>query len=216
MRRLTLALILALCATPGAVRAESVAPIADAAPERAWSTAFYLDGYYQRDASAFMIPTLFADRGSLHLEARYNYEDFDTGSLWAGWAFTFGGEERYVRLVPMLGGVFGNVNGMAPGLEIEASWGRLSYWLEAEWFLDFQDSAGNYVSAWSEAYVTVVPWLWAGASAQRLRVADSPREVDVGPMVGIGKQGAPGWSLSFYAYGITGTPLWLATAAAQF
>jgi hypothetical protein len=214
MRRLVFGTLLALAAIPAA-RAETL--LAPPAEKPAWSTAVYLDGYYQRDASAFMVPTLFADRGPLHLEARYNYEDFDTTSLWAGWGFTFGNEGRYAKLVPMLGGVFGTVNGMAPGLEIEAKWGRFSYWLEAEYVLDFQDSAGHFLSAWSEGYYSIQPWLWAGASVQRLRVVDSPREVDVGPMIGVGKPGAPGWSVSVYAYGLTsGTPLWLATAAAQF
>ena len=214
MRRPTLALTLALSAMPGPARAEAAA--ADATSRPAWTTAFYTDGYYQRDTSAFLVPTISLDREPLHLEARYNYEAFDTGSLWAGWSFTFGDEERSARLVPMLGLVFGHLNGIAPGLEIDARWGRLSYWLEAEYVVDFAGSSGNFLSTWSEAYVTVVPWLWAGASVQRLRVARSPREVDVGPMVGVGRQGAPGWSLSLYAYGLTGTPLWLATAAVQF
>ena len=48
-----------------------------------------------------------------------------------------------------------------------------------------------------------------------MSILQLPKGVPVATM-GIGKQGAPGWSLSFYAYGITGTPLWLATAAAQF
>jgi hypothetical protein len=214
MRRLILAVIPALLAIPGAVRAQTVA--ADAPEKPSWSAAVYLDGYYQRDTSAFLVPTLSLDRGPLHLEARYNYEDFDTGSAWAGWGFTFGDEDRYARLVPMLGVVFGNTNGMAPGLEIEAAWGRFSYWLEAEYVFDFQGSAGNFLSTWSEAYVTLVPGLWAGASVQRLKVARAATEVQVGPMVGIGKQDAPGWSLSVYAYELTGTPLWLATLAALF
>jgi hypothetical protein len=213
MRSAILALIVTAAAAPAAVRAQA----ADAGQKPAWSTSFYLDGYFQPDAAAFFVPTLFADRGRLHLEARYSYEDFDTASLWAGWAFTFGGDERYAKLTPMVGGVFGNTNGVAPGLEVEAKWGRFSYWLEAEYLLDLSDSAASYLYTWSEGYVSVVPWLWAGASVQRLRVVDSPRELDVGPMIGVGKPGAPGWSLSLYAYGLTtSTTTWLVTGAAAF
>jgi len=47
-----------------------------------------------------------ADRGSLHLEARYNYEALDTGSLFAGWTFA-GRRQLTYELTPMLGAVFG-------------------------------------------------------------------------------------------------------------
>ncbi len=183
----------------------------------AWKPAFYLDGYYQRDAQAFLVPTVFLDRDRLHLEARYNYEDWDTASLWAGWGFTFGGEERYAKLVPMVGAVFGTTNGVAPGLEIDAAWGRVVYWLELEYVFDLQDSAANFLATWSELYFKAADWFWLGASVQRLKVVASPTEVDVGPMIGFGQPGAPGWSVSLYAYGLTRSePLFLSTLAVQF
>ncbi len=213
MRRLVLAL--ALAAVPRAARAEQ--PATEPAVKPAWSTALYLDGYFQPDEAAFLVPTLFADRGALHLEARYNYEDLDTASLHAGWSFTFGGEERYVEATPMLGGVFGSTNGIAPGLELEGRWGRFSYWLEAEYLVDVEVASASYLYAWSEASFAIAPWLWAGASAQRLKVVETPTAVDVGPMIGVGKLGAPGWSLSTYAYGLTtSATTWLVTAAAMF
>jgi hypothetical protein len=116
----------------------------------------------------------------------------------------------------MLGGVFGNVNGVAPGLEVEARWGRLAYWLEAEYLIDLQDSSADYLYTWSELNFYALQWLWLGASFQRLKVVQTPTEVDVGPMVGFGKPGTPGWSVSLYAYGITATPWYMATVAIQF
>lgn len=210
MRKAVHALLLAVAAPVATARAEAPA---EARPQ--WSAALYVDAYAQPDEDVFVIPTLFADRGPLHLEVRYNYEAEDTTSLWAGWAFELGGEERWLRLTPMLGGVAGDVNGVAPGLEVEAQWGRVAYWLEAEYLLDLEDSAGNYLYTWSELTVSIVPWLWAGGSLQRLRVVETPTEVDVGPMVGAGKPGS--WSLSFYAYGIaTSAPSYLLTGALEF
>ncbi len=214
MRRLDVVMSLMLAAAlPATARAE--APAAEAKPD--WAAALYVDAYFLPGESGYIVPTIFADRGPLHLEARYNYEDFDTISLWGGWGFTFGDERRYAKLTPMLGAVAGNVSGLAPGLEIDAKWGRVTYWLESEYLFDLKDSAGNYLYTWSELYYSFVPWLWAGGSLQRFKAAGSPNEVDVGPMIGAGQPGARGWSLSFYAYGLTrSTPTYLVTGALQF
>jgi hypothetical protein len=212
MRRFALALCGILAAVPLAGRAQ--APVPERPP---WTAALYVDSYFLPGESGYFVPTLFADRDALHLEARWNYEDFDTLSLWGGWGFTFGGEERYAKLTPMVGAVAGATSGVAPGLEIDARWGRVTYWLEAEYVFDLKDSAGNYLYTWSELYVTVVPWLWLGGSLQRLKVVDSPNEVDVGPMIGVGNPGPHGWSISAYAYGLTrSSPTWLVTGALLF
>ncbi len=212
MRRLALTLLGLLAAAAGPGRAD------DAAVERPpWTAALYVDGYFVPGESGTFIPTLFVDRDALHLEARWNYEDVDTLSLWGGWGFTFGGEERYAKLTPMVGAVAGATSGVAPGLEIDARWGRLTYWLEAEYVFDLKDSAGSYLYTWSELYVTVVPWLWVGGSVQRLKVIESPNELDVGPMIGVGNPGPRGWYVSGYAYGLTrSSPTWLVTGALLF
>jgi len=56
------------------------------------------------DDSNFLLVIATADRGALHLEARYNYEALDTGSLFAGWTFA-GGDKLTYELTPMLGAV---------------------------------------------------------------------------------------------------------------
>jgi len=213
MRRGALALALMLSVLPAAVRAATP----EAEEGSAWDFAVYLDAYLQSGESAYFIPTVFADRESLHLEARYNYEAEDAASVFAGWSFAFGGEADYVELTPMVGGIAGGMNGVAPGLEVEARWGRVAYWLEAEYVFDLEDSSGNYLYTWSELNVYALPWLWVGGSLQRIKEIETATEVDVGPMVGVGKAGTPGWSLSFYAYGIsTSTPSYLLTGAVQF
>jgi len=210
MGRVVLAMGLMLGLVPGAVRAET--PGAEAGT--AWKPALYVDAYKVPEEDGYVVPTIFLDRGPLHLEGRYNYEDFDTASLHAGWGFTFGGEEKFAKLTPMLGGVFGNVNGMAPGLEIEARWGRVAYWLESEYLIDFEDSAGSYLYTWSELNFYALDWLWLGGSLQRFKALQSPTEVDVGPMIGAGRPGSPGWGVSFYAYGLTrSAPTYLLTLA---
>src|SRR5436189_4969454 len=74
----------------------------------AWAEMFIIPG-----AEDFFNPTFYARHNSLHLEARYNYEDRNTASLWAGHRFKFGKGVKFV-LVSMGSVVFGNTNGLAP------------------------------------------------------------------------------------------------------
>ena len=208
-----MAVALLLGFAPAAARAEEAEPAA----KRGWAFALYLDGYAQAETTGTLVPTVFADRGPLHLEARYNYEDLYTASFWAGYAFHFGGEDTYLKVTPMGGAVAGRTHGIAPGLEVEGRWSRLAYWLEAEYLFDFADSSANNLYTWSELDLYLVHWLWVGVSVQRLRYLGSPRSVEAGPAIGIGNPGSPGWSLTFYAYGLAREePWWLGTLAIQF
>ena len=66
-------------------------------------------------------PVLSADRSRLHLEGRFNYEDRDTASVFAGYNFK-AGQILQIALTPMIGGVFGNSIGIAPGFSFELNY----------------------------------------------------------------------------------------------
>ena len=55
-----------------------------------------------------------ADRGPLHLEARYNYESVGARSAFVGWTFS-GGEAITWELTPLLGGAWGTTQAFVPG-----------------------------------------------------------------------------------------------------
>ncbi len=58
-------------------------PPALAEPEEAeWSFGVSVYGYFVADDSDYAQPTITLDRGWLHLEARYNCENLETGSVW--------------------------------------------------------------------------------------------------------------------------------------
>ena len=92
-----------------------------AAPD--WSVGVSAATYVLPD-SEYVQPTVTADRGRLHLEGRFNYENLDTGSLWIGANFS-GGETLAWELTPMLGGVFGDTTAVAPGAKASLSWRAL-------------------------------------------------------------------------------------------
>ena len=152
--------------------------------EKAW--AFELTGYWvdPPEEDSYGSAVLRADHGVLHLEARYNYEELNTGSIFAGRTFAWEGEVGF-SVVPMLGAVFGHVQGVAPGLELDLTWKILEFYVEAEYVFDVEGTDDSYFYAWSE--LTASPWEWLsfGLVAQRTRVFDTDVEVDRGLLVGV-------------------------------
>ena len=104
-------------ADPPTATAAGAAPAASAeAGENEWSFSASAYAYIVPDDRDYVQPTVTADRGWLHLEARYNYEDFNTGSLWVGYNLS-AGEKVTLEFTPMLGAVVGDTDGVAPGLQ---------------------------------------------------------------------------------------------------
>jgi hypothetical protein len=155
-----------------------------------------LFAYSLPDEADYLQPTLAVDRGPLHLESRYQYEDRETFSLFVGWTFDFG-EELKLELVPMLGGVAGRTNGIAPGLELSLAWGPLGLYSESEYVVDLEGGTSSFFYAWSELSAWPREWLRFGMALQRTRVFQTARDVSVGPLLGVAV-----WKLSaaFYLF----------------
>ena len=152
-------------------------------PPPAWT--FSASGYtYILPAEPnYLQPTVTADRHRLHLEARFNYEARDTGSIWAGVNFS-GGDALSWELTPMLGGVFGETSGVAPGYRGSIAWRALEFTSEGEAMIDAGDSADSFFYNWSELTLAPVDWLRFGMVTQRTRAYQADREVQRGLLVG--------------------------------
>jgi len=159
-----------------------------------WSFSATVMGYVLPDSRDYVQPTITADRDWLHLEARYNYENLETGSAWLGYNFS-GGKKLAWAFTPMLGGVFGNTTGIAPGYEGSLSWWKLELYSESEYVLDTGDSSGNFLYNWSELSVAPVSWLRFGLVTQRTRAYQTDRDLQRGLLVGFSYK-----KLTFTAY----------------
>jgi hypothetical protein len=188
---LSLALAAALAA-PARADAGSDAPAAPSAPAWAWGASVLL--YALPGETDYLQPTLTVDRGPLHLEGRYNYEARETGSAWIGWNLSFGDELAFV-VTPMVGGVFGQVQGIAPGLTFTVEWGPLSLWHQSEYVFDLVDSSRSFFYVWSELSVTGPDWLRVGVVLQRTRAFQTSTAVQGGPLLGVSF-----WKLSATVY----------------
>jgi hypothetical protein len=162
-------------------------PAAETTREDTWSFATAVAGYLVPDSRDYVQPTFTADRGWLHLEARYNYESLDTGSAWLGYNLGGGGKVTW-ELTPMLGGVFGEFTGIAPGYKGSVSWWKLELYSEGEYVFDLGDSSGSFFYNWSEFSVWPVDWFRVGMATQRTRLYQTDREMQRGLLVGISYQ----------------------------
>lgn len=167
-----------------AVPATNPLPATVAAPVgQAWSFSASAYTYVVPDGRDYVQPTVTADRDRLHLEARYNYEALDTASVWLGYNF-HGGEKLAWEITPMLGGIFGDVDGVAPGYRGSLSWWKLQFYSEGEYVYNTDDSSESYFYNWSELTLTPVKGFRIGLVTQRTRAYETEHDIQYGFLVG--------------------------------
>lgn len=159
-------------------------PLSRAQPDTdPWS--FVASGYgsiVPNDQSYFT-PMFSADHRWLHLEARYNYEDLKTASLWAGYNFRLG-EKTTLVATPMFGVVFGNTTAVAPGYEVSFTWKRLNLSSQGEYVVNTNDRTKNFFYSWDEVVYSPKDWFHAGLALQHTRAYQAP--VDLQPGISFG------------------------------
>jgi hypothetical protein len=122
---------------------------------------------------------LYVDYNSIHMEARYNYEDEQTVSLFGGYRFETGNELLF-GATPLIGIVLGNTNAIAPGLEIDIAWNIFDFYSENEYVFDFEDNDNHYFYSWSELAVTPFNNFRTGIAADHTRLFQSNLELQRG------------------------------------
>lgn len=156
---------------------------ADSVDNRGWEIEAEGYFYFTPEEGNFIMPIIRAETGMLHLETRYNYEEYRTASVWGGPIFSFEGNvEGYVT--PMFGVGFGSTSGLGPGLEAEVSWKALNFYVEGEYFYDLVDKNNSFVYHWLELSAALTPWLRAGAVSQRTRLIHTTGDVSLGGFIG--------------------------------
>lgn len=153
----------------------------ETAPSWAFSASIY--GYLVPESRDYVNPNFTADHHWLHLEARYNYESLETGSLWIGYNFSIG-EKLVFDITPMIGGVFGNLTGVAPGYNLALTYKHFALSSQSEYFVDAHESSNNYFYTWSELSYSPFTWLRVGVVAQRTKAYKSDLDIQRGFLVG--------------------------------
>jgi hypothetical protein len=145
----------------------------DSTTKEAWTFSALVDGYFVPGEQGYADPIFTADHRWLHLEARYNYEDLRTGSAWLGYNFNLNPKKIDITLTPMVGGVFGRTNGIAPGCEASLTYQKLNFWVTNEYVFDIGNRSASYFYTWPQITYSPVDWLHVGLVAQRTQAIQS-------------------------------------------
>ena len=154
------------------------------ADDKKWTLTLSAYTYIVEDDDEYVQPTVRFDYDGLHLEARYNYEDRDTTSIWLGYNFSFG-DDLMLDFTPMIGGVFGRTEGVAPGYAFTLAWRGIELYSEAEFVIDTEDSSDSFFYTWSELTYSLTDWLRAGIVVQRTKAFESDFDIQRGLVVGL-------------------------------
>jgi hypothetical protein len=194
MKRITW-LLTANCLLLSFLTAE--AQVEDTIPRAGWNQSFAVSSYIFSD-DFFIIPVYQINKGWLHLEARYYYEDENTFSAWFGYNFS-GGKNFEYNITPMVGGIVGNTDGIAPGLELDFLFYGFEFYSESEYIFDFDGKEDYFYYNWTDFSYSPLDWLWFGVSIQRTKLYDTDLEIQRGLLLGGGYR----WfGLSGYLYNI--------------
>jgi hypothetical protein len=179
----SLAALLFAVALSGPLPAQGTAPQPAADKPAPWAYNLTVDGYIVPNGTGYASPVFTADK-NWHFEARYNYENLDTGSLWFGYDFNFG-KKLKLALTPMLGGVMGETTGIAPGLELTLTYKKVQLYVANEYVFDTTKSSGSFYYSWPELTYSPVSWFRIGAVAQHTRAYHTSVNIQRGFLVGV-------------------------------
>ena len=157
--------------------------------EQSWAYTLTVDGFIVPEGTSYVDPVLTADHNWLHLEARYNEESLRTGSLWVGYNLSRGkvsaGDKWEFDVTPMIGGVFGRLNGIAPGCEASLNYKKkVILSIGNEYVFDTTSKSGNFYYAWPQLTYSPVQWLHVGAVAQHTAAYQTALNIQRGFLVG--------------------------------
>jgi hypothetical protein len=186
IRALNLGLLVSLCLFAIQLPAQtepSKTPASAAASVNLWDFNLNVSGYLVPQGQSYASPTFTVDHDTVHLEARYNYEAQRTGSLWAGYNLSIG-KQLVLDATPMIGGVFGNVNAIAPGLEFTVTYKKLALYSADEYLFDTSTKSGNFFYTWTQLTYSPLEWFTFGYVVQRTRAYQTPLDIQRGFLVG--------------------------------
>jgi len=144
-----------------------------------WAYSATVSYYSFRNQDDFTLAVATAEKGPLHLEARYNYEAIDSGSLFVGWKFT-GGNKLTWEVTPILGAVFGQKEGIAPGFEAALAYGIVDFYTESEYVRDTEVKEDSFSYSWNELGLSPLEWMRFGIVTQRSMVYQSDHDIQPG------------------------------------
>jgi len=103
--------------------------------------------------------------GNWYAEARYNYEDLHTGSLYGGRTFSSEHALSY-SITPMAGVMWGKLRGVSAGLNASIEYKKYYLSTQSQYSVATRNPMESFFFSWSEAGYRPLDWLYTGLSLQ--------------------------------------------------
>jgi len=130
-------------------------------------------------------------------EVRYNYEDINTVSVYAGKKFSVEENEWSYSATPMVGGLMGAMQGAAAGANIDVSYGKLYFSSQSQYAFSMRDRMNKYFFSWSEVGFEALPWLYGGLALQQTNPYREKGVMDGGCTIGLTIKN---WTIPLYVF----------------
>jgi hypothetical protein len=123
----------------------------------------------QSKSNLLMPVAHYKSRSNWYAEARYNYDELNTVSLYAGRTFRVNRGLSY-SITPMIGGMTGDANGGSLALNTEFDFRRFNFSSQSQYSVNADSRLNNFFYSWSELSYQPLDWLFAGVSIQNTQV----------------------------------------------
>lgn len=131
-----------------------------------------------------------------YAEARYNYEDIHTFSLYAGRTFSREREFSW-SLTPVLGAIAGKMNGGSFGLNSSCSYHKFNFSSQAQYSISTETRFENFFYNWAEFCYQPANWFYTGIALQHTRMYATHALADPGLLLAFS---FGQWTVPFYGF----------------
>jgi hypothetical protein len=142
----------------------------------------------------------YQSRQKWYAEARYNYEDIRTFSLYGGRTFSRDNEFSW-SLTPVLGAIAGKMNGGSFGLNSACSYHKFNFSSQAQYSISAESRYENFFYNWAEFCYQPATWFYTGIALQHTRMYATHAVADPGLLMAfsVGQ-----WTVPLYSFNTFG------------
>jgi len=135
--------------------------------------------YVQDKEMMTLVPIFnFENRNHWYVEARYNYEDLNTVSIYLGRTFSNAGKDKLTySIIPVLGGVMGRFKGGSAGVNAVIEYEKLFFSTQSQYTFSCNEKSADFFFAWSELAYQPLKWFYFGLSAQQTYLPEAKSSV---------------------------------------
>jgi len=169
---------------PAAAQEQPASTVAPIVTEPEWTTSLATYWIEPPHDSGYLSAIVAADRGALHLEAHWAYEDRDTLSVFVGKSFPIEGDLEG-SVTPRIGIAGGDSDGIVPAVGLDLAWDKLSFYTDVEYLIATSDDTDDFLYAWSELAWAFTDRFSAGIVGERTNAFDQELSVDRGLLLGM-------------------------------